>query len=345
MEFVVDMVSKEKWNAFVVANNGSFLESWQWGEFQEKIGHPVVRAAVVEGETVLLCATVITHALPMRKHYLYVPYGPVMAGGIAHVQDVFAFFAEGVREKVANNNTLFVKAEPDERFPFDMRRAGFIKSEKSVQATETMVMDLALSEDELLANMKQKTRYNIKLAARKEVHIVSIADGHEAKRLFLTMLGDTAQRNEFRMHPQKHYQELMKMFLDADVKSRELAVRLLFACYKKEVLAVALVGFFGHRATYLHGASSEKHKEFMAPHLLHWEAIRAAKRMGYKEYDWWGIVTERTPKDQKEKWEGFSRFKQGFAGRVVEYPGAHDLVLRRVWYNAYRIARKFPISN
>src|SRR3989344_9374862 len=109
MEFVVDMVSKEKWNAFVVANNGSFLESWRWGEFQEKIGHPVVRAAVVEGETVLLCATVITHALPMRKHYLYVPYGPliaslasggpVMVGGIAHAHDAFAFFAQGVREK------------------------------------------------------------------------------------------------------------------------------------------------------------------------------------------------------------------------------------------------------
>ncbi len=340
MKFLYQSEIEEKaWNAFVVSNSGGFLQSWQWGEFQETIGHRVARAAVVDGDAIVLCANIITHALPARKHYLYIPYGPVMARGAANARDVFAFFTQGVREKAANKNTIFVKAEPDEHFPFDMRSAGFIKSEKSVQATETMVMDLALSESDLLARMKQKTRYNIKLAGRKGVRVVSIADEHEAKRLFQDMLADTARRNGFRMHPQKHYQELMKLFLDADMRPRDFAVRLLFACHKKEVLAVALVGFFGNRATYLHGASSEKHREFMAPYLLHWEIMRAAKHMGCAEYDLWGIVTERTPKDQREKWDGFSRFKQGFAGRVVEYPGAHDLVLKRMWYNAYRIGR------
>lgn len=340
MEFLIDAFDEKKWNAFVVANNGSFLQSWQWGEFQKKTGHHITRTAVTENGVIVLCAVIIRQELPLRKHYLYIPYGPVMVRDGANAQDVFSFFVQNVRERLATNTTLFIKAEPNEYFPFDMKNAGFIRSEKDVQATETMVMDLACSEEDLLARMKQKTRYNIRLAERKEVHIVSIADEHEAKKIFLSLLADTAQRNGFRLHPQKHYNEMMRMFLDADAKPHNFALRLIFACHKKEVLAAGLVGFFGSRATYLHGASSDKHKDYMAPYLLHWEIIRAAKRMGYSGYDFWGITTDRTKKEQKAKWEGFSRFKQGFAGSIVEYPGAHDLVLKRMWYNAYRIGRK-----
>ncbi len=340
MEFLVDIVDEKKWNEFVVANNGSFLQSWQWGEFQKKEGHHITRTAVMENNSIILCTTVIRHELPMKKHYVYVPYGPVMIQNTIKTLDVFSFFIQNVKEKLAKNTTLFIKIEPDEHVPLDLKNVGFIQSEKNVQATETMVMDLTLSEEELLARMKQKTRYNMRLAERKEVRIVSIDDTHEAKKTFLSLLSDTARRNGFRLHPQKHYNEMMNMFLESDAKPHDFALRLVFAFYKEEVLAAGLIGFFGGRATYLHGGSSDIHKEFMAPYLLHWEIMRTVKRMGYKEYDFWGITTNRTKKEQKVKWEGFSRFKQGFSGSVVEYPGAHDLVLKRMWYNAYRIGRK-----
>lgn len=340
MEFLIDTLDEKKWNSFVVTNNGSFLQSWQWGEFQKKTGHHITRIAVVENSNIIMCAVIIKQELPLRKHYLYIPYGPVVNRENINVQNIFSFFILNIKEKLVKKTTLFIKIEPDEHFLLDLKTAGFIQSEKNIQATETMIMDLSFSEEELLARMKQKTRYNVRLAERKEVRVVGFDNTQEAKKIFLMLLNDTAQRNKFRLHPQKHYSEMMNMFLDADAKSYNFAIRLIFASYKKEILAGGLLGFFGNRVTYLHGGSSDKHKDFMAPYFLHWEIMRTAKRMGYNQYDFWGITTDRTKKDQKIKWEGFSRFKQGFAGSIVEYPKAHDLVLKQMWYNAYRLGRK-----
>ena len=81
----------------------------------------------------------------------------------------------------------------------------------------------------------------------------------------------------------------------------------------------------------------------MAPNLLHWEIIKASKHIGFSEYDFWGIVTDKTDSKQKQKWEGFSRFKMGFGGRIVEYQGAYDLAFDKLWYNTYRLVRKIKI--
>jgi lipid II:glycine glycyltransferase (peptidoglycan interpeptide bridge formation enzyme) len=121
-------------------------------------------------------------------------------------------------------------------------------------------------------------------------------------------------------------------------EGRALSVRLLFADFEGEPVAAALIAQFGDTATYLHGASSSRHKETMAPYLLHWTAIREAKAAGLKRYDFWGVAPENA--DEKHPWFGITRFKLGFGGERISYVGAWDMPNSRFWYGAYRLARR-----
>ncbi len=302
----------------------------------------VTRVTVKEDGKLLLCANIIHYSLPFKRAYWYVPYGPVIGLSGARAA-VFDFFARRL-SAAAPENVIFIKIESDAGCDASFfSPLGLVKSSKDIQATETMVMDLSLSEEELLANMKQKTRYNIKLAARHEVKIVSPNEQSAIDpQVFLALLSKTADRNHFRPHPEKYYTDMMELFLGKEAKAPALQYgqRLFFAQVRGEIIAAALVGFFGARATYVHGASLEKHRNTMAPYLLHWEIMRYAKARGFSEYDFWGIATDRTKKVNQEKWGGFSRFKIGFSGTMVQYPGAYDMPLRKLWYYAYRMGRK-----
>ncbi|MEK7519990.1 MAG: peptidoglycan bridge formation glycyltransferase FemA/FemB family protein [Patescibacteria group bacterium] len=335
-------VDEKTWNEFIVANGGSFLQSYDWGEFQKRFGHQVVRATVVDDAGMMLCAaTVVGCALPLGKRYWYLPFGPVVANA-AVAQTVVSFLLEQLRRMVPPG-AIFVKAEPDANARFSCAECGFRPSPKTIQAQETIIADLSFPEEELLARMKQKTRYNMRLAARHGVKIITMEHKDRLDpETFLSLLAATAVRNKFRTHPVSYYRAMMDMFVGRPVASGNapLSMRLFFAQLQGEVVAAALVGFFGRRATYLHGGSSDRHKNVMAPYLLHWEIMRFAKQKGFWEYDFWGTVTDRTPPRDRARWEGFARFKEGFGGAVVEYPGSWDLPVNKLWYNAYTIGRK-----
>jgi len=345
MEFLFNsLINKEEWDEFVAENGGSFLQSWEWGEFQKRFGREVFKFCVKGGDKILLVAQAARYALPFKKSYIYIPYGPVAAQNFSNKQELFDFFVQELKKsEMVSEGTIFLKIEPDEIFVPSFAAAGFKKSDKDVQARETLIADISKPEEELLAQMKQKTRYNINLARRHGAEIISIGDEKKAKETFISLLFETAKRNNFRTHPEKYYIEMMEMFLNNRAAGEFFSERLFFARYQGKITTAALIGFFGGRATYLHGGSSDEYKNIMAPYLLHWEIMRVAKRLGCSEYDFWGIVTDKTDSKQKQKWEGFSRFKMGFGGRIVEYSGAYDLVFDKIWYNIYKLARKVKI--
>lgn len=350
MEFLLNhLVGKEEWNKFVAENRGGFLQCYEWGNFQQMSGHDVTRAVVKADGRIALEAQIFKYALPLGRSYWYIPYGPVFASGEEPSGAAFEFFVAELKKLAGKEGgVIFLKIEMDdpsaEAKP--MQELGFKKSAKDIQARETMIMDLTSSEDVILAGMKQKTRYNIKLAQKHGVKIVGLDSARMDPKIFVSLLEETAKRNGFRTHGRKYYLDMMELFLGKPALSsaNAFAQKLYFAYYQGEIVAAALVGFFGGRATFLHGASLSKHRNIMAPYLLHWEIMREAQRLGFAEYDFWGIVTPRTDQKQAKKWLGFSRFKEGFGGRVVEYPGAYDLVFDKLWYNAYRTARKLLIS-
>lgn len=342
MEFLFNpAASREEWNKFIVRHGGSFLQSFEWGGFQEKVGMTVARVMVKKDGATALCANVIRHALPLQKAYWYVPYGPVIAEEAHNKEELIRFFIEQFT-RVAGKEAVFLKIEPEEMGAREAC-AGRGRHSAASQPQETTIVDCASSEEEALSRMKPKTRYNIKVAQRHGVKIISPDDQTQLDpEIFLSLLSLTAERHRFRTHAMRYYREMLALFLPQAPSAADHActARLFYAQYGGKVIACALVMFFGKRATYLHGASNDAQKNVMAPYVLHWEIIKYAQKAGFFEYDMWGVATEGSSEETKRKWGGFSRFKLGFGGAIAQRPGAYDFPLRPLWYTIYRGAKK-----
>ena len=191
-------------------------------------------------------------------------------------------------------------------------------------------MDLTVGEEELLKNMHQKTRYNIRLAEKKEVKI-RVGETQEDFEIFWSLCEDTSSRDNFKSHAKQYYQEIFKILVPSGF------TKLYLAEFEGKALAANLVYNFGDTSTYVHGASANEYRNLMAPHLLQWRQIQDAKADGYKYYDFWGVA----PDDSKEhRWAGITRFKKGFGGQGVNYLGVYDLILKGFWYKIYKLAKK-----
>ena len=170
--------------------------------------------------------------------------------------------------------------------------------------------------------MHPKTRYNIKLAEKKGINILESGTNHFAD--FWQLISQTSERDSFRLHGINYYQEMLRLKRDF--------IKLFLADYKGRLISTGIFSFFGDLVTYLHGGSADTNRNVMAPYLLHWQIIKTAKQQGFKYYDLNGI-------DEK-KWLGVTRFKKGFGGKEINYPGTFDLVFDQGWYNIYRMVRK-----
>ena len=305
-------MEKSQWNQFIVKNKGSFLQSWQWGEFQESLSRRIWRLEIEE-----LKALVIRHNLPLGKNYLYCPRGPIGQGD-------FNNFLEKVKKIAQREKSIFFKIEPPLMdFEFRVSDFEFIKSSRQIQPAKTLILDISKSEEELLKQMRPKTRYNIRLAQKKGV---TIEESTEKIDDFLRLSKKTAQRDKFHLHPKKYYQKMLKVLGQGET------VKLFLAKYQGQVIVANLVCFFGRTAVYLHGASDYGFRHLMAPYLCQWQAICQAKEQGFKYYDFWGI--------DEERWPGVTRFKRGFTGQEIAFPGSADLVFRPIWYKIYQLARR-----
>lgn len=312
---------EEKWNSFVVKNSGSFLQSYQWGEFQKTFGRKIWRVEIEEN----LKALVVKHGLPLKRSYLYCPQGPVLKQAASGRKKTINLFLKKVRKIAKEERSIFFKIEP--LFGAKILGNDFIKSEKEIQPSQTTVLDIAKTEEDLLKQMGQKTRYNINLSRRKGVVIdEASSNSKSALNAFWNLLEKTAEKDNFYTHQKKYYQ---KMF---DFLGRGGLVKLFLAKDKRKIIAAGIFSFYGETAVYMHGASDYSARRLMAPYLLQWQAILKAKKLGLKYYDFGGI-------DEK-KWPGVTRFKKGFGGKEIVRSGAFDLVFKKWWYSAYNIVRR-----
>lgn len=297
----------------IQVNRPSFLQSPEWEFFEHSLGRATWRAAG---------ALVVRRDLPLGMNYLYCPrpnFG--MMNGESGIRAL-----DEIKEIAVQERSIFLKIDPLKALPPTTYK---LQASNSIQPRETLILDIAeKSEDELLAAMHEKTRYNIRLAERKGVEIVAgIGSGErEASGIFWGLLTATAARDAFRTHPKEYYEKL------AATRSDAFSNEFFFARYRGAIVAGALVNFYADCATYLHGASSGEHREAMGPHLLHWRIIQEARRRGCGQYDWWGI--------DERRWSGVSRFKRGFGGREVAHPPSVNIAYRPIWYTLYTAAKK-----
>ena len=272
------------------------------------------RVGFFEGEELVGVASLATVLLPFDWSYVSCIRGPIFSRPEI-IKDAL---------NLLDGNKVFVRFEPLSEIKISSLKKTF-----SVSPKNTLITLLEFSAEDLLAKMHQKTRYNINLSTRKGVSVKFLSA--EDLSLVWPLFQETAKRDGFRLHDKKHYQDLL------DLKSDELKVFLAVAFFEGRPLAANIMVDFAGTRTYLHGASSNIDRNVMAPFLLHWELIKEAKTKGLKFYDWWGIASSDNPKDH---WAGITRFKKGFGGEVVNYPGTLDYVLKPFKYFIYNALRK-----
>jgi lipid II:glycine glycyltransferase (peptidoglycan interpeptide bridge formation enzyme) len=315
---LIKIDSQRQLDQFVISQSdqygSEFAQSWIWGEREAAAGKNIVRWGVSRADRLLAVMTAIKKELPGGLFYWYAPRGPL--GDPAAIK-----FLLSELKKTAGG--MFLRCEPRLNTIDYLSSVGDgrFKLVKTIdwQPKQSWVLDLDSSEADILGGMHQKTRYNIRLAEKKGVEIKESADFEE----FWRLINLTGERDSFRLHGREHYRRLLE---------GNSAMKLYLAVYQGKNIAAGIFSFWGDKATYLHGASDNELRNLMAPYLLQWEMIKKAKKDAYKYYDFYGI-------DEK-KWPGVTRFKLGFGGRRVAYPGTFDVVFCPIFYFIYNQLRR-----
>ena len=339
---------KNRLDDFFKKNGVSMLQSWEWGEFQKMMGRKVWRIGLEESGELVVSALIVKMNLNKNLSYLYMPRGPVFEGRkdtrykqIPNFKFQILKLFEKIRMIVNEERVMFLRVDPeweeDEKSVGILKDFGFVKARKEIQPKDTWILDLDKDEEELLKEMHCKTRYNIRLAKRKNIKVSRYSEIEKSDlekfEEFWKIMGKTAARDKFGLHPKDYYKKQLK------VLGSQNLVNLFLAEFDGKIVGGIIVSFFGRQAVYMHGALDYEYRKYMASYLLQWEAILEAKRRGCHVYDFWGIKNQKS-KIKNQKWEGLSRFKQGFGGREVNYIGAWDLIYKKAWYTLYNFVGK-----
>ena len=237
---------------------------------------------------------------------------------------------------------VFIKLEPNVGWEFPisdpkssikskliklLKQNGAVQG-KTLFTPTTFQIDLSPGEEELMKGFSSKTRYNIRLAERKGVMVKE--DGSDkAFTKYLELTRETVGRQGFFAHTEKYHRLMWNILKKAGI------ARLMVATYQGEIITTWILFVWKDFLYYPYGASTEKHKEVMANNLMVWEAIKFGKKLGLTTFDLWG----------REEGKGFTKFKQGFSPKVIEFLGTWDLVINKPLYMIYKIAEyiRWPI--
>jgi lipid II:glycine glycyltransferase (peptidoglycan interpeptide bridge formation enzyme) len=272
---------------------------------------------------------------------LYAPKGPLLDWSNESLRNrVF----DDLQSFANRQGAIFLKIDPDivlgrgvesgnsdQVIPSEMKRRGWVESQEQIQFKNTVIVDLSESEETMLARMKQKTRYNIRLAEKKGV---SIRAGKldDLENLY-RMYAETSVRDGFVIRDENYYMLVWRSFMwqVEGQRSEPLAIPLIAEVDNEPVAAIFLFMFAG-RAYYVYGMSRNVHREKMPTYLLQWEAMKVAKANGCVTYDLWGAPDVF---DESDSMWGVYRFKEGLGGEVIRTLGAYDFAPNKILYKLY----------
>jgi lipid II:glycine glycyltransferase (peptidoglycan interpeptide bridge formation enzyme) len=320
----VKNISDQKvWEDFLASHTeANFLQSWYWGEFHKALGSVIHRVGFYAGGVLKgIMLSIVEDA--RRGRYLTVPAGPIIDWADGNL--VTAFIDE-IKKQAADDKCVFVRVRPQiESTDFSkklFKDLGFVSAPIHLHAELTSQLDLAPSEERLLANMRKATRYEIKKGLNRNIKVTSTNDPDDIKAFYDLQIA-TSHRQRFVPFSYEFFYEQFKVFAAAG------KVLLYRAELDNKLLAEAFIIFYGAEAAYHYGASTEAGRKYPGAYLIQWEAIKEAKRRGIQRYNFWGVTRE----DQKQhRFYKLSIFKRGFGGSDFQYLHAQDLVINRLGY-------------
>jgi lipid II:glycine glycyltransferase (peptidoglycan interpeptide bridge formation enzyme) len=334
------------WNERIVGLPGaSILQTRQWAELKSQYGwESIYRVYQDPNGQLEAAALVLVRSVRLAGVFsfrvMYVPRGPLMNWDDSSLR---SRVLDDLQRLAKDHGAIFIKIDADlelgqgvpgeesawenpvgQAVVEDLSRRGWQFSQEQIQFRNTVLLGLEGEEDSLLARMKQKTRYNIRLAAKKGVN-VRVGDEKDFADLF-RIYAETSLRDGFVIRDEEYYLRLWKLFLQAEMLTP------LIAQVEGETVAAVMLFHFGGRAWYIHGMSRDAHREKMPNYLLQWEAMRHAKASGCQIYDLWGAPDDFNESDSM--W-GVFRFKEGLGGRVSRTLGAWDYPTHPLIYKLY----------
>ncbi len=302
------------------------IQSWEWGEFRKKTGVDVLRLGEFHGNTLKRAYSLTFHKVPYVGRYIgYFPKGPMPTRLM--VDNLLSF---GKEKKAA-----FIKIEPDVEAgkgqESKVEGLGLTRAKKTLFTKYNFVLDLSKSEEELLALMHSKTRYNINVAKKRGVEVYDSTEDRDFET-YLKLYFETTKRQGYYGHTPSYHKLVWKTLKEAKM------ARVMIAKYNGKPLVAWMLLNFGDTIYYPYGGSSIEHRDVMASNLVAWEAIRLGKKLKLKEFDMWGALGPEP--NQKDPWYGFHRFKAGYGAKHEEYIGTYDLVLEANLYKVLNVAEK-----
>lgn len=291
-------------------NKATIFQSSIWEDFQASL--PGRSAGHLDSGSSTLSWTVIPTLF--KQHYLFLNHGPIAGRLIDYWPQILAL--------AQKHHCAYIKVEPIHITDADsnIKEMKLKRSEHHIQPDTTLILDLSLSQEDLLKQMKPKGRYNIKIATKHGVSYQCF-DGQSPEietklDQFYTLLLSTATRDRFGIHSRQYFSLfLAKLFPHS---------RLYLAYHGEKVVAGLIATFYQDESIYYYGASSNQDRETMATYGLQWHVIQEAQAAGAKIYDFLGIAPDHA--SASHPWHGVTTFKRKFGGQIVTYPGTYHFI-------------------
>ena len=326
-----EITNKNIWeNFFGAIEEKSFLQSWNWGEFQKEMGQKIWRWGVYENDELISIALVVK-IIAKRGTFLFLPHGPVIKSQISNPKSqILKLLLDKLKKIAKEEKASFIRIAPIwERNEENMkifRDLRFRKAPIHMHPEVTWQLDISPSREDLLMQMRKTTRYLIRQGLKnKEIEIFQ-SQKLEDIEVFNNLHQEVVKRQHFTPFSLDYFKKEFLAF------NPEGQISTFFGKYQGEILASAIIVFWQSIAFYHHAASSSKHSKVPISYLLQWEVIKEAKKRGCKLYNFWGIAPEGSSK--KHPWWGLTLFKKGFGGYKKEYVKTRDFVLSpRYWLN------------
>lgn len=314
----VEITQQSIWESFVKeVDQANFLSSWNWGVFHQRLDKKVFYRGYYLG-TKLIGLSLIVKESARRGSYLTIAGGPLLDWSNPKLTN---FWRDDIKSIAQNEKCVFVRVRPQLLDNQDSKKLfaelGFNPAPMHLTADDTLQLDLSLTEEELLSQMRKNTRYEIRKADKVGITVTTSQAVTDIKAFYKYQL-DLAKKHSFIPFSYKFLKEQFSV-LAADNQV------LLFHSYSedKKLLASAFVIMYGNEAVYHYGISTPENNRLPGSYACQWAAIKEAKNRGIKRYNFWGITPADAPEDHR--FAGVSLFKKGFGGNEVSYLPAQDL--------------------
>lgn len=334
MRYSFRIANHTAYNPFVIDPDAHLTQSTQYGTWQETLGKKVLHFELCnEEQTVIITGQYIAYPLVKDYTYWYAPYGPIMSPDTP--LEAITQFLRGVTLEAKKHRAIFVRSELSETY--DHKEVlPFVSKSSYTQERCEWVIDATQTTDDILKNMEQKTRYNVRLAEKKNLTIIVEKENisETSKAIFLKLMEDTAKRNGFRLHEDGYYETIL------DNLNKEKNGAVVIVLKDSIPLAINLLVKTGETVHYLFGGSSDEHKNLMGSYLVHLESIKVTKSWGAHWYSF-GAVNKHD--STKNALSGITHFKKRFGGMYREHGRIVDNIIDNKIYLAYIFYKFFSV--